>query len=220
MLYEINYLVLQSKTDQLDKIRQSVKDLIESQGAKFDSEKNYLKRKLAYEIKHENYGFFTVVRFELEDTQKATDIKRELNLNPNICRYVMVKADELPSLDQATMQKEETVEAAVTAEAEKASETLKDIAQQPMAEPQVKAKETVAAEAVIEEKVIAEETAPEAKETAVKDTSEKPAAVEAEKVQAAKDQPSKDEKSAAKEKQDDKASLDELDKKLDEILNI
>jgi ribosomal protein S6 len=63
MIYEINFLVLQSKTAELEKIKKETKKFIESFDATIIEEKEYLKRKLAYEIQHENYGFFTVLRF-------------------------------------------------------------------------------------------------------------------------------------------------------------
>lgn len=208
MQYEINYLVLQSKTAQIDQIRQEIKQLIETENGKITGERNYLKRKLAYEISHENYGFYTVLRFEMEDTENVAKLKRELNLSGNVSRYIIVKTDTLPPLEQAPTMKEETA-AETTPEGEKSKVVLEEIMKEPKPAPTPKEEVKTETPKVEEEKSqVAEE----------KPAEEKPA--EEKKPEVKDEKEEKKEEKKDKSKEDDKASLDELDKKLDEILNI
>ena len=110
MNYEINFLILQSQTEKVDKIRKKVKDLIGKFDGKITAELIYRKRKLAYEIKHEQYGFYTVYRFDLENKETLKDLTKEINLLNTVSRYIIVRSDELPKLpkeigkDSATEQ--------------------------------------------------------------------------------------------------------------------
>ncbi len=110
MIYEINFLVLQSKTAELEKIRKESKEFIESYGAKIVEEKEYLKRKLAYEIKHENYGFFTVLRFEFKGAKNLDELKVKLNQTSDIARYIIVQAEGLASLKEQDAKELEKVQ--------------------------------------------------------------------------------------------------------------
>ena len=206
MIYEINFLVLQSKTAELEKIRKETKKFVESYGAKIVEEKEYLKRKLAYEIKHENYGFFTVLRFEFKEGQNLDELKVKLNQKGDVARYIIVRADELPSLEEQDAKKLEKIhsgkksiksedvekalseqrKAEVEKEAEK-KEEVKEVEKETEKKPEVKEKKKAAPKKVVKKK----EEKPEEKE---------------------------DEEAEEKEKKE-KVSLDELDKKLDEILN-
>jgi ribosomal protein S6 len=223
MQYEINYLVLQSKTPQLPEIRTQAKTMIEAHGAKITAEKNYLKRKLAYEIKHENYGFYTVLRFELKNGEPIEELKKELNLKPEISRYIIVRAEELPPIED-TLKKEE-IQDTIAAQ----TEQEKPVAEKPAVkeeqpapiEPTETTEEKEETAAAVEP--TAEETAPEKIEAPVA-KKEKVKAEKPEKKTAEKDEkePAKEKKeeAAAKKKDQEKASIEDLDKKLDEILNI
>lgn len=209
MQYEINYLALQSKTAALDKIRQKIKNLIESKGGKILAEKNYLKRKLAYEIKHENYGFYTVLRFDLEDTEKLSELKKDLNLNQDITRYILVRTDSLPPLETSLEEEQKEDSAKESKKEEKiiqASEVEKIINNTAKTTPEnisdqkeiqtrnqgeiVKKEQPKETTTTIEPK---EKSEPKTKKEKIKETTQK---------------------------EDDTDSLDELDKKLDEILNM
>lgn len=227
MLYEINFLVLQSKTAELEKIRKETKKFIESYGAKITEEKEYLKRKLAYEIQHENYGFFTVLRFEFKKGTNLDELKVKLNQRNEVARYIIVKADELPSLEEQDTKKLEKIHTGK--KSIKSEDVEKALAEQKRAE-----KETVTEEVeekkekeVKEETVEVEEKKAEKKESkekpkTAKESSEKENDTETkkpEKKKPAKKTEKKNSPSEEKEEKDDDISLDELDKKLDEILN-
>jgi ribosomal protein S6 len=233
MLYEINYLVLQSKTADLEKIRGEMKKIVESFDAKVTAEREYLKRKLSYEITHERYGFFTVLRFEIKDNNKIQELKKNLNIDENVSRYIIVRADELPSLEEhakieADVQrkdtlKQEEVEQALAKEAKKTPETAP-------AKEEVKKEET--ADEIKEEtkEEVVEKKPTSAKTTAGKEDKKKveedlPKEKENKKEIVEKEEEKEDtveanEKEADKKDEEGKVSLDELDKKLDEILNL
>lgn len=205
MLYEINYLVLQSKTSELEKIRAEIKKIIESFDAKIVEEREYLKRKLSYEVSHERYGFFTVLRFEIENNEQVQEIKKSLNISEHVSRYIIVRAEELPSLkeisqkeivpQEKTTLKQEEIEKALTEEAKKTSVSKPEKIEEPVSPKEV---------ATSEEEVTVEEIEKvEDKETIEKEEKEK-----------------KKKKKEDEEDEEGKVSLDELDKKLDEILNL
>lgn len=206
MIYEINFLVLQSQTAELEKIRKDVKKFVESFGAEIVEEKEYLKRKLAYEIKHENYGFFTVLRFKFKENKNLDELKIKLNQKAEVARYIIVQAENLPSLkEQETKELEKTQ---INKKSIKSEDVEKILTEEKKAKI-TKAKKK-AEPAKIEEKEIAVE--------------EEKAEVVAEKEPEKEAAPQEEEKASAKKvrkeaEEKEEVSLDELDKKLDEILN-
>ena len=84
------------------KLSKLPKELIIKEGGEVVDFLEYKKRKLAYEIKHEKYGFHTVLRFvlDLEKLDKLGVIQKSLNLKKEITRHIIVKAEELPPLDK------------------------------------------------------------------------------------------------------------------------
>jgi small subunit ribosomal protein S6 len=108
MQYELFYLVASAKEADLEKIKESVTKIVTEEGGVFEPKMTQERRKLAYEIKHETHGFYMAQRFNLEDTSKVQEIIRKLNLNVDVLRSVISRADELPEL----MTKEERIEAA------------------------------------------------------------------------------------------------------------
>lgn len=215
MEYEINFLVLQSNTEKLDQTRTAIKNQIEAHEGKVTDSLEYKKRKLSYEIKHEQYGFYTVFRFTAEGNETIEKIKRDINLIQTVSRYIIVRADGLSSLKDETPGNQERMEMASknTIKQEEVDQILsgkKTIAPK----PKTPAKETPH----VEEKM--------KQETEVKKEEVKKEEIEKE-VSAQEKKPKEEEASSAKEenqaeekkKEEDKPSLDELDKKLDEILN-
>ncbi len=189
MQYEINYLMLQSKTEDLDKIRKKVRKTLEARGAKIVDELVYQKRKLAYKIKHEQYGFYTVYRFraeQKEDKKNPIDgIKKDLDLSQNVARYIIVRADELPELQKEIKEAPAQVSDRDTIKQEDVAKIISSKKAATKPKPDVKPKKDEIKKEDVEKELRKEETR----------------------------------KKDAKGKKDD-ASLDDLDKKLDEILNI
>jgi len=187
MNYEINFLILQSQTKDVAGIRNKVKELIKNNEGTVTDELSYQKRKLAYEIKHEQYGFFTVYRFDLEDGEKLKDLTKDLNLENGVSRHIIVKSDEIPEL-----QKE--IGKAPKTEEERKAEAIKNA-------PKKKVGKKVLDE-------ISKETTKQAETKSVPKKEEKE--------EVKKEVKEKAKKEAKKEE----ISMDDLDKKLDEILDI
>ncbi len=219
MNYEINFLILQSQTEKVDKIKQQVKKLIESKDGKITDELSYKKRKLAYEIKHEQYGFYTVYRFDLESGEILKELTKELNLLSEVARHIIVRSDELPALqkeigkDTMAEQEKKSKENAASAKAtgkKVLDEITKETKEQPTPEAPIKdTAKTKASANIKEEKKNVGKEAPKV---------EKEEKVES-KEQEMKEE--KKEKTTTKEKaKKDEISIEDLDKKLDEILDI
>ncbi len=109
MEYEILYLIGESQENNLVTIKKEVEGIIIKQGGKFLEEEWIEQRKLAYPIQHEKRGTYIARRFVLPDKdQRFKDkikkdfignITRKLNLQDNILRFIIVKAEELPPLE-------------------------------------------------------------------------------------------------------------------------
>ena len=66
----------------------SVKDLISSNKGKTLNSDFWGKRKLAYEIKHDQEAFYEIIEFEMEPTSVAL-FKTKLNLEESLVRYII-----------------------------------------------------------------------------------------------------------------------------------
>ncbi|MEA2006563.1 MAG: 30S ribosomal protein S6 [Patescibacteria group bacterium] len=194
MEFEINFLVLQSQTENLEALREKVKKIIEERGGKVTDKLEYRKRKLSYQIKHELYGFFSVFRFDMEDGGLIEKVKKDLNLQQDIARYIIVKTDELPALK-------------------------KEIVPEQQEKRQMEEKGTIKQAEV--DKILSEKEAAPSKP----EIKEKESKQELEKKKEPKKELTEKEKEPNKEKKEekakeDKSTLEDLDKKLDEILSI
>jgi len=110
MQYELFYLVGERQEGTLDAIREGVNIMLTSKGAKLVGEELTEKRKLAYEIKHQNKGTYVTRRFELDEIDFWADEKNserefgiqamnnKLNLNNDVLRFLIVKTEDLPEL--------------------------------------------------------------------------------------------------------------------------
>lgn len=106
MQYELFYLVGASREAGLDKIKKGAAEIVTSEGGIFEEKQITEKRKLAYGVRRENYGFYVAQRFNLEDTEKLRAISKKLNLYPDILRFLITKASELPELTSREERKE------------------------------------------------------------------------------------------------------------------
>jgi len=106
MEYELMFLIADNKKLELNRIKNEVKALVETAGGEWTGESVEFDRKLAYEIKHNWKGTYFVQRFTLPDADERKensdiigDITRQMNLQKDILRYIVVNATELPSLE-------------------------------------------------------------------------------------------------------------------------
>jgi ribosomal protein S6 len=109
MKYELCYLVGESKEQDLPKIKEEVSNIVTHEGGKFSELQVEEKRKMAYKVEKEIRGIYVTQQFEIykdedseEDIQEAKNpinsISRKINLNQNVLRFIIVKADDLPEL--------------------------------------------------------------------------------------------------------------------------
>jgi ribosomal protein S6 len=106
MRYEICYLIGESQEANLDKIKDRVKKIISEEGTLLDLEVTE-KRKMAYKVQKDIRGIFVAQQFEItvdEDSEEKKDsisaITKKLNLDPDILRFMIIKADDVPELKQ------------------------------------------------------------------------------------------------------------------------
>ena len=73
--------------DEIDKIINRVKEMIETNGGKVLTVEKCGKRRLAYEIQKKQYGFYVAIEFEGEGPI-PNSLEREYNFNDKILRYL------------------------------------------------------------------------------------------------------------------------------------
>jgi len=73
--------------EEIDKIIDRVKEIIESNGGKFLTVEKWGKRRLAYEIQKKQYGFYVAIEFEGEGPI-PNSLEREYNFNDKILRFL------------------------------------------------------------------------------------------------------------------------------------
>lgn len=110
MQYELFYLVGQRQEANLDAIKKGVEEILALENATLIDPEQMEKRKLAYEIKHQNKGIYITRRFELPEIDFWADeangerefgiqaITNKMNLNNDVLRFLIVKTDDLPDL--------------------------------------------------------------------------------------------------------------------------
>ncbi len=120
MEYELMFLIADDKKPEFDRIKDEVNSLVETAGGKWDGESFEFEKKLSYDIKHNWKGTYFVQRFTLPDTDTRHEgltedelpkdvigeITRQMNLNKDILRYIIVNAEDLPPLADFVKQME------------------------------------------------------------------------------------------------------------------
>ncbi|MCA9365109.1 MAG: 30S ribosomal protein S6 [Candidatus Moranbacteria bacterium] len=108
--YELLYLVGLSKKSEMETIAKDVTKIVTEASGTFKKSKIIFERKLAYEIKHESRGTYIAQRFTLptrdekdfseKESHPLDTINKQLNLYQDVLRFVLVRAEELPSLEE------------------------------------------------------------------------------------------------------------------------
>ncbi len=110
MQYELFYLVGERQEANLPAIKEGVNAILALEQATLVGPELTEKRKLAYEIKHQNKGTYITQRFELPEIDFWADeangekefgisaIVNKLNLNVDVLRHMIVKTVDLPDL--------------------------------------------------------------------------------------------------------------------------
>jgi len=210
MEYEICYLIGESKEANLDKIRPTVEQIIEKHKGTFVEGEFVRKRRLCYIIKGESRGTYVARRFSVPtrderdemslDYDIMGEMNKELRFNQDVLRFMLIKSDDLPPLKDLEIADEKNkgqFSIAGTKREEKKVEL-------PKKEEIVPTKEVVAEikkEEIKVEEVKVEEVKKEETKEAVEEVAEKP-------------------KKKSKKKEEEGILGDDIDEKLDEILNI
>ncbi len=80
-------------TEEIDKVVDRIKELIETNGGKVVTVDKWGKRRLAYEIQKKQYGFYVAIEFESEGPL-PNSLVREYNFNDKILRYLTYRYTE------------------------------------------------------------------------------------------------------------------------------
>ncbi|MEK7584076.1 MAG: 30S ribosomal protein S6 [Patescibacteria group bacterium] len=103
--YELLYLVTtEIPENELQKIQSEVSGFITQQGGKIAKEEQLGRRKLAYPIKAERYGFYILTEFDLEP-EHALALRKTLELHKHISRHMLVEKRQL-SAKEMLMQEQ------------------------------------------------------------------------------------------------------------------
>lgn len=70
-----------------------IEQLLAARGATVSSSDFWGKRRFAYEIKHINEGFYSVIQFETEDLDPVDDLDRALGLSDAVVRHKIIRTD-------------------------------------------------------------------------------------------------------------------------------
>jgi len=97
MRYELFYLIGASREADAEKIKEDIMKMVTEADGVFEEKETIEKRRMAYQIKHETHGIYIAQRFEL-DTEKISELSKKINLYPNLIRFIISRADELPEL--------------------------------------------------------------------------------------------------------------------------
>jgi ribosomal protein S6 len=139
MQYELFYLIAGSKEGELSKIKEAVKKIVAEEGGVFEPKETTEKRRLAYKVNHETFGIYNASRFVLEDTEKFRTLNRKLNLYPEVLRFIISRALELPEL----MNREERIAASERAAQKEKQMEIKKVAVEPKKESKPAEKEDI-----------------------------------------------------------------------------
>ena len=201
--YELIYIVAGKYAEnEVTDISGQVDSLISKHGGTITFTQYWERKKLAYPIDHIVYGHYVISEFDMKPNEVAA-FERALQLSADIVRHLVVAKDTIgaprvmetkPADEDATME-------------EKLPEQVKD---EPVAKKPVEAK-AVAPKA----------TTPTTEENAAEPVAEKKEEVDekAEKEPVTETTEVEEPASKSKKKTDSKVSFEDLDKKLDEILN-
>ena len=207
--YELLYIIPNNFTEEESgQIQEKVKKQIRDKGGEITFKENWGKKRLAYPINHFNHGYYGLLEFDAEK-KDLDEINRFLGLLDEILRFLIIKKnkeDKSKIVDRAKTEKKEEKEGEKEEkEREKRKESpitsLTDSESTSRIEgKEEEEKETSEEEEKTEEKKTGEDTSKESKEKKAKDTE-------------------KEKKKEKKKKGEDKVDMEELDKKLDDILN-
>jgi len=171
--------------EEIDKIINRVKEIVESNGGKILTVDKWGKRRLAYEIQKKQYGFYVAIEFEGEGPIPNT-LEHEYNFNDKILRYLTYRYTKnkiIAREKKIETKKSQAVTAEVPeilpkvetkkAEVEKSEPVEADTVKTETVESEIVEAETVESETVEAETKEAENVEPETAESEDQESEEK-----------------------------------------------
>lgn len=91
--YELMFIVNVADEEKIKAAIQMVQDTIKRIGGTTDKVDEWGKRTLAYEVKHQNEGYYVVVDFQA-DPDQIKELDRVIKIHEEIIRHIIVKLDD------------------------------------------------------------------------------------------------------------------------------
>ena len=103
--YEVLFIIPNKFTEQeAKKVVSNVKDIIESTEGKITFEEFWGKKRLAYKIKNNEYGYYSLYEFDLERKNLPT-LNKNLRLNADVLRHQIISVT--PKTEEEIKKNEE-----------------------------------------------------------------------------------------------------------------
>ena len=119
MEYELLFFTYASSESKVPGIKKDLEEILTTRGGKLSGDFTDIgKRKFAYPIKRETHGYYSFVRFTLDDKEKLPEINKRIGLMSNLTRHLIVKASEIGkpvSASETTPRKTATEEKKIEA---------------------------------------------------------------------------------------------------------
>ncbi len=91
--YEVMYIVKSADEEVVNSVVEKVENLITKNGGNVEKVDRWGKRRLAYEVKKQNEGYYVLVNFEAQPTV-ITEIDRVMKITDEILKHMIVKNDK------------------------------------------------------------------------------------------------------------------------------
>ena len=93
--YEIMYIVRPNIEEDAKKaLVERFNGILSSEGSEVLEEKDWGKRRLAYEINDFKEGFYNIVRIKTDNNKSTDEFQRLAKINDDIIRYIVIREDQ------------------------------------------------------------------------------------------------------------------------------
>ena len=93
--YEIMYVVRPNIEEDAKKaVVERFNGILASEGSEVLEEKDWGKRRLAYEIEDFKEGFYFIVRIKTDNNKATDEFQRLAKINDDIIRYIVIREDQ------------------------------------------------------------------------------------------------------------------------------
>ncbi len=93
--YEIMYVVRPNiEEDAKQAVVERFNGILASEGSEVLEEKDWGKRRLAYEIEDFKEGFYNIVRIKTDNNRATDEFQRLAKISDDIIRYIVIREDQ------------------------------------------------------------------------------------------------------------------------------